>query len=112
MRSLLYVTAALILSGIVAGVVLWFGQHGDPVTAFTHFWTVLRSDWMLVVIVVDMLVFTTVAFVWVAMDLRGRGASVPVIVGWLGTMLFLGSAVLLFYLARRSGSRIGLPEPA
>jgi hypothetical protein len=38
----------------------------------------------------------------VALDLHGRGATAGVIAGWLVPMVLLGSAVLLFYLARRA----------
>jgi hypothetical protein len=102
MRGML-VVAALVLAGwIVTGTVLWFVEHGDPTAAWLHFWTTLRSDWMLIVLVTDMLVFTTAAFVWVAFDLRGRDASRPEIIAWLAPMLLFGSAVLLVYLARRA----------
>jgi hypothetical protein len=101
MRSFLLLAAAGMLAWIVIGTILWFGDYGDPATAFSYFWTTLRSDWMLLVLVTDMLMFTIAAFVWVALDLRARGAPPVQIVAWLTPMLFLGSAVLFVYLARR-----------
>ena len=65
----------------------------------------VTSDWMLLLVVTDMLVFTAAAFVWVAFDLRARGAAWGHTVAWLVPMLFLGSAILFVYLARRPGQR-------
>lgn len=102
MRPLFYFGAALMLAWIITAGILWVGPQGDPNAAFWHFWASLMSDWMLILILTDMAVFTALAFVWVALDLRGRGATAGTIVGWLVPMLLLGSAVLLFYLARRT----------
>jgi len=101
MRTVLYLGAAAMCGWIVTGTVLWFGQHGGPALAWTHLWSTLGSDWMLVVLLTDMLVFTIAAFVWVAVDLRARSAPPGHIAAWLVPMLFLGSAVLLLYLTRR-----------
>lgn len=102
MRRLFYLGAVLMAAWIVTATVLWIGPHRDAVTACWHFWNALRSDWMLILIVTDMAVFTAAAFAWVAMDLRKRGATTVAIIGWLAPMLLLGSAVLLVYLARRT----------
>lgn len=108
MRRLLYLGAGLMLAWVVTASVLWIGGHGEPDAAFWHFWNTLRSDWMLILIVTDMAVFTAAALVWAAADLRRRGATPVVTVGWLIPMLLLGSAVLLLYLARRTESRAPL----
>lgn len=95
-------TAVVMLGCVATGTVLWIGQYGgDPGAAIVGFWQLASADWMLRLVLVDMLVFTIAAFVWVALDLHARGASSPEIVAWLVPMLMLGSAVLLLYLARR-----------
>jgi len=101
-RGILVVIAVVMLGWVAAGTVLWLGQYGgDPGAAMVGFWQLASADWMLRLVLVDMLVFTIAAFVWTALDLRARGASFPEIVAWLVPMLLLGSAVLLLYLARR-----------
>jgi len=112
MRGILVVAAVVMLAWIMTGTVLWFAEHGAPTAAFQHFWTALRSDWMLIVLVTDLLVFTTGAFIWVAFDLRGRGASGPGITAWLALMLVFGSAAFLFYLARRTTRVPSVPTAA
>lgn len=104
MRRLLYLSAILMLAWVVTASVLWVGAHGDA--ALWHLWDTLRSDWMLVLIVTDMAVFTAAALVWAASDLRAHGATAGAMMGWLVPMLLLGSAVLLFYLARRTRPRL------
>jgi hypothetical protein len=102
MRRLLYLGAVLMLAWVVTATLLWIGPQGDPLAAFWHFWAALRSDWMLVLIVTDMAVFTAAALVWVALDLRRRDATAAAVVAWLVPMLLLGSAILLVYVARRT----------
>lgn len=102
MRAPLILAAVGMFLWIITGTVLWLGEHGNPYAAFTHFWTALQSDWMLLVVATDMLMFTVAAFVWVAIDLHAHRAPATRILGWLVPMLFLGSAVLFLYLARRT----------
>lgn len=104
MQRLYYVGAVLMAAWIVTAAVLWIGPHGDALGAFWHSWNALRGDWILLLLVTDMAVFTAAAFVWVALDLRARGATAVAVAGWLVPMLVFGSAVLLLYLARRPGA--------
>jgi hypothetical protein len=102
MRSLLYGGAALMAGWIVLATLLWLQQNaGDPVAGFSYFWGMVTADWLLVLLVTDLMVFTVAAFVWVTLDLRRRRASWRQVVAWLAPMLVLGSAVLLVYIARR-----------
>jgi hypothetical protein len=112
MRAFLGFAALAMLAWIVTGTMLWLGEYGDPVTAFSSFWTTLHSDWMVLVLVTDLLMFTIAAFVWVAMDLRTHGAPPTQIVAWLALMLCLGSVVLFVYLARRAPPSVSAPATA
>jgi hypothetical protein len=103
MRAFYLAAAAVMFGWIAVATTLWLGQHGGDVTeAFVSVWQLATADWMLLLVLTDMLVFTVAAFVWVALDLRARGATALATVVWLGPMLLLGSAVLFFYLARRT----------
>lgn len=112
MRTLLLLAAFAMLAWIVIGSVLWIGEYGDPVIAFSSFWATLHSDWMLLILFTDMLMFTIAAFVWVATDLRAHGAPPTQIVAWLALMLCLGSVVLFVYLARRAPPSASAPATA
>ena len=113
MRAFLVLAALGMLGWVVTGTTLWLGQYGGDLTeAFASVWALATADWMLLLVLTDMLVFTIAALVWVALDLHARGASPPEVVAWLGPMLLFGSAVLLFYLARRAARPGAAPAAA
>jgi len=103
MRAFFLGAAVVMFGWIAIATVLWLGQYGGDVReAAVSLWQLATADWMLRLVLTDMLVFTVAAFAWVALDLRARGATAQVAALWLGPMLLLGSAVLFLYLACRT----------
>jgi hypothetical protein len=105
MRRLFYVLAGVFVAWIAVATALWLRQAGGAWPAWHHFWSAVGADWMLVLVLSDLSVFTLLALVWLVRDLRARGAGVGRIVAWLAPVLVVGSAVLLVYLGRHHTRR-------
>jgi hypothetical protein len=97
-RPLLYLTAIAFLVYEQVAFARWIAMHGNVSAGLAHAWMTLRQDPMVFMAWNDMGVFTAVVLVWLARDLRARGASR---LWWPATLIF-GCPPLLIYLARRS----------
>ncbi len=102
MKKLLgYLWSVVFVAWIVIATVRWL-EHPDGVLgALTHLWQHLHADWMLLLIVSDLLVFTLLAIAWLIIDLHRRGASPGRIAAWIAPLFVLGNVVLVVYLLRR-----------
>lgn len=95
-RPLLYLAAALFFFYEQYAFYQWMQQHGTVSAGLAHAWSTLRADPMVFMAWNDMGVFTVIVLIWLARDLRARGAS---LLWWPATLLF-GCPPLLVYLAR------------
>ncbi|MDH3495541.1 MAG: hypothetical protein OER21_02145 [Gemmatimonadota bacterium] len=102
MKKLLgYLWATGFVAWIAYATVRWVRESDGWMPALTHLWETLHVDWMLLLIVTDLLVFTIFAIAWLVVDLRRHGASAGRIAAWIGPLFVFGNAVLVVYLLRR-----------
>ena len=112
-RAALLAAAAAFFAWENAAAARWLRAHDSLGDGVAHAWAALRDDWLVLLVFTDACVFALCALVWLARDLRGRGARPRGRALWLAATLVLGSPALLVYLARRHPARQapGTPEP-
>jgi len=100
-RSKFFLASALFfLAWQGTTVVLWLSQYDSPAEAVRCHLETLRQDWLLLMIVTDLMAIFVLAVSWVIVDLRKRGASFSPCVAWTLLLILFGSSALLVYLAR------------
>ncbi|MBI5445127.1 MAG: DUF2834 domain-containing protein [Deltaproteobacteria bacterium] len=100
-RRTLGLAGLLLLTWFGVGGFLWLAQGGGVRAAVLHFLEAVRSDWMVVLFVNDLLVLLLLASVWVWADGRRRRVPAGRRGLWVAAVLLLGSPALLLYLAFR-----------
>jgi hypothetical protein len=101
LRAGLLALAFVFLLWEAAGAALWIIDAGGPGPAASQFWTYLRSDWMLLVVVTDHLLLAGIVLALVWLDAAKTGWSVGRRVGLSAAFVALGSPAILWYLASR-----------
>ena len=109
-RSALLLGAGLFLTWEAYGAIRWVLDAGGIGPAAARFWTLLGSDWMILLFVTDHLVLAAIVLVLLWLDAVNRAWPLPR--RMLLTMAFiaLGSPVVLAYLAWRPGSDGGIAD--
>ncbi len=104
-RKTLLILAGAIFAWFNVGFVLWL-KGGDSLTArFAHAWQAASSDWLVVIILSDALVFVVFVLAWLWRDARARMLTTRRRIGWVVATVALGSPALLVYLAYRPHGR-------
>jgi hypothetical protein len=107
-RSTLLLGAGLFLAWEAYGAARWVLDAGGIGSAATRFWTLLGSDWMILLFVTDHLVLAAVVLVLLWLDAVHRAWSLPRRLLLAMAFVALGSPVVLAYLARRPAAADGI----
>jgi len=107
-RSTLLLGAGLFLAWEAYGAARWVLDAGGIGSAASRFWTLLASDWMILLFVTDHLVLAAIVLVLLWLDAARRAWSLPRRLLLATAFVALGSPVVLAYLARRPAGDGGI----
>ncbi|HEU4830123.1 MAG TPA: hypothetical protein VFT04_13095 [Gemmatimonadales bacterium] len=102
-RVALLSLALLFLVWEAYGAAQWVSHAGGVGPALRHFWTLLHGDWILLVVVTDLLLIAGVVLAGLWIDAARRGFTLPRRMLVAVAFIVFGSPVLLWYLASRIG---------
>jgi len=96
----LLLSAFVILVWFAIGAYWWLNSYGTLSQAVSHFWSTMRSDWMVLLFINDLVLLILIVCAWALKDASARqlGAARWF---WAIFILALGSPALFIYLAIR-----------
>ena len=100
-RIIISLAAALVLIWFNIATYWWVSSFGSVGTAISQTWNLISTNWMIMIILTDSLIFLCLIFAWLVSDAKRRGWTGYKRWGWIAAILALGSPALIMYVVLR-----------
>lgn len=100
-RTMIYVAAASIFIWFNVATYLWVTSFDSVAAAISQTWNLITTNWMILIILSDSLIFLCLILAWLVVDAKRRGWTGYRRWGWIAAILALGSPPLIVYLVLR-----------
>lgn len=100
-RTMIYVAAASIFIWFNVATYLWVTSFDSVAAAISQTWNLITTNWMILIILSDSLIFLCLILAWLVVDAKRRGWTGYRRWGWIAAILALGSPALIVYLVLR-----------
>lgn len=100
-KTLIALAAVLTFGWFNLATYWWVKSFGSVNAAIAQTWVAMTSNWMLLIILCDSVVFLVLIFAWLLRDARERGWIGYKRWAWLVAILAFGSPALMMYIIAR-----------
>lgn len=104
-RTIIAIAAVVIFLWFNLATYWWVNNFNSAAEAISLTWKAITTNWMIIIIISDSIVFVLLIFVWLVADARQRGWSGYKRWGWILAILAFGSPALMIYLVSRPAKR-------